>query len=50
MKKAMIIMDKQMVNRVYPEAIMDEIKTLVDLVGEPMSLEEVSVDFSVLQM
>ena len=49
MKKARIVMQKQLVNQVYPPFIMDEIIRLVDIVGEPVSGEEVASDPSLLE-
>lgn len=49
MKKARIVMQKQLVNQVYPPFIMDEINQLVDIVGEPVSGEEVAADPSLLE-
>ena len=49
MKKARIVMQKQLVNQVYPPFIIDEINQLVDIVGEPVSGEDVTADPSLLE-
>ncbi|WP_066191495.1 MULTISPECIES: hydroxyacid dehydrogenase [Gracilibacillus] len=49
MKNAIFIMNQDTFNLVYPSFIRDEIATLVNVVAEPMSQQELSKDLSVLQ-
>lgn len=48
MRKAIMIMDKRFIDLVYPAHVLNEIKSLVEFVSEPLLAEEVQANPAVL--